>query len=62
MNMKIDDNGTIRDMNENELAAYETMKQSFIEREKTAAKLAKTKEAVLLKLGLTADEVLALLS
>jgi hypothetical protein len=60
--MKIDDNGTVRDMNEEELATLETIKQSIKDREKAAANKAKAKELVLEKLGLTSEEVVALLS
>jgi hypothetical protein len=60
--MKIDDNGTIRDMNEEELATLEAIKQSIKDQEKAAANKAKAKELVLEKLGLTSEEVVALLS
>jgi hypothetical protein len=51
-----------RDMNEQELAAYKAMQNSAKEQAKADADKAKLKEATLAKLGLTADEVAALLS
>ena len=60
--MKIDDNGTVRDMTEDELATVEAIKQSIKDREKAEIKKAKTRAAVLEKLGLTDEEVAALIS
>lgn len=66
MTMKINDNGTNRDMTEAEQTAHEAW-QKIAEAEikaeaKVAADKATAKQAVLTKLGLTADEVAALLS
>ena len=64
--MKINDNGTQREMNADEIALHEDWKISATNeaklREEAAANKAKAKQAVLEKLGLTADEVAALLS
>jgi len=60
MNMKIDDNGTIRDMTKDELANLEEIKQDFAEREQLEKDRAKLKQDVLIKLGLTVDEAAAL--
>jgi len=66
MTMKTNDNGTDRDMTTDELAAYETLKVELAKKASDQAKLASDKatarQAVLNKLGLTADEVAALLS
>lgn len=51
-----------RDMNETELAAHEASLAENKARLKADADKAKLKEATLTKLGLTADEVAALLS
>ena len=51
-----------RDMNEEELACYKAMQNSVKAQAKADADKAKLKEATLAKLGLTADEVAALLS
>jgi hypothetical protein len=64
--MKINDNGTERNATAEEIAYYEAW-QADVEAEQKAqikalANIAKTKKAVLEKLGLTADEVAALLS
>jgi phage terminase Nu1 subunit (DNA packaging protein) len=66
MTIKINDNGTERDMTETELADYEAW--ALLAQTETAA-LAQAdadrqalKAATLAKLGLTADEVAALLS
>ena len=63
---KISDNGTDRDMTEEEAAEFEATKAQIAKEAKANAK-AETerkalKEATLAKLGLTADEVAALLS
>ena len=59
------DNGTDRDMTEAEIEAYKIVKIDLEKRTKARAKAeadkAKAKQAVLDKLGLTADEVTALL-
>jgi hypothetical protein len=60
--MKIDDNGTIRDMTKDELAEHEAFIERFAEKEKAAAAKAKARDAVITKLGLTADEAAAFLS
>ena len=64
--MKINDNGTQREMNADEIALHEDWEISATNeaklREEAAANKAKAKQAVLDKLGLTADEVAALLS
>ena len=66
MALKINDNGTDRDMTENELAEYEKSSKAAQQEEKVKAdELADRqalKEATLTKLGLTTDEVAALLS
>jgi hypothetical protein len=66
MTIKINDNGIDREMTEEELAIYTTSKKAIQQDEKvTATELASRqalKEATLAKLGLTADEVAALLS
>ena len=62
MTLKIQIGDTVRDMTAKEIAIYET---SIAEGEawaKAEADKAKAKTAVLAKLGLTADEVAALLS
>ena len=63
--MKVNDNGTDRDMNETELAAYETFLQNVIKEEQLLEKLAKekqtAKQAVLDRLGITSDEAALLL-
>ena len=63
--MKINDNGTNRDMTEAEETAFtEWQKIALAEAKaeaKAAAERATAKQAVLDKLGLTADEVTALL-
>ena len=65
MTMKINDNGTDRDMTETEIANHETV-FAEIEANKKATAEAQTeraaaRQAVLDKLGLTADEAAALL-
>jgi len=66
MTMKINDNGVDRNMTKAEQAAHEAaslIAQAEHEaREKAQADRAKAREAVITKLGLTADEVAALLS
>jgi len=63
--MKINDNGVDRDMTETELAEYKAwakIKTAEIEAEaKASADKAAARQAVLDKLGLTADEAAALL-
>jgi len=66
MTMKTNYNGTDRDMTTEELAAYEIVKADLAKKAsdqaKDASDKAAAKNAVLAKLGLTADEVTALLS
>ena len=66
MTMKINDNGTERDMTEAEQAEHEAwqkeVKANQKAKEKAEADKAKAKAEVIAKLGLTADEVAALLS
>ena len=66
MTMKINDNGIDRDMTEAEQTAYEAWAVIAQAEAKAQAKAeadkATAKQAVLDKLGLTADEVSALLS
>ena len=52
----------VRQMNAEELAAYEFTQQAIVEERATAATKAAEKAAAFAKLGLTADEVAALLS
>ena len=65
MTLRINDNGTDRDMTENEIKEYEAWKTIKLKETEAQAKAeadkAKAKQAVLDKLGLTADEVAALL-
>jgi hypothetical protein len=51
-----------REMNEEEFEYYELQRKEYEAREKKDKAKAKLKEATLEKLGLTADEVVALLS
>jgi hypothetical protein len=64
--MNINDNGTNREMTDTELAEYEAWQKEAIANKKAIADAEanrKTlKQATLAKLGLTADEVAALLS
>jgi hypothetical protein len=53
---------TDRDMNEEELAAYKIVQNEAKAKAKAEADKAQAKADVLAKLGLTADEVAALLS
>ena len=53
---------TDRDMNEEELAAYKIVQNEAKAKAKSEADKAQAKADVLAKLGLTADEVAALLS
>tara|TARA_R110000868_G_scaffold80427_5_gene228577 strand:+ start:814 stop:1014 length:201 start_codon:yes stop_codon:yes gene_type:complete len=66
MTIKINDNGIEREMTAEELATYETSTKAIKQDQKIVAnELADRqalKEATLAKLGLTADEVAALLS
>ena len=64
LQIRIIDGETVidRDMNQEELAAYKAMQNSAKAQAKADADKAKLKEATLAKLGLTADEVAALLS
>ena len=66
MTMKINDNGIDREMTETELAEYQAWQKEVAASKKAKAKIEKDsqllKEATLAKLGLTADEVAALLS
>jgi hypothetical protein len=64
--MKINDNGTEREATTTEIAYYEAWQADIeakkIADEKAISDAAKAKQTVLTKLGLTADEVAALLS
>jgi hypothetical protein len=51
-----------REMNDEELIAYELQQQEIEARKQTEAAKQALKESTLAKLGLTADEVVALLS
>ncbi len=66
MTYNININGVDRPMTENEQVEYETMRSAMLAdleaAEAEAKEKAKAKQAVLTKLGLTADEVAALLS
>lgn len=66
MTLKINDNGIERDMTEEELAIYKASSKAIEQDQKIVAnEIAERqalKEATLAKLGLTADEVAALLS
>ena len=58
---KIDDNGTVREMTDDEIANLKTIEaENTAQAETHAAKVA-ARQAVLDKLGLTADEAAALL-
>jgi hypothetical protein len=63
--MKINDNGIDRDMTETESAEYEAWAAGALieheQRQQAAAAKAAARQAVLDKLGLTADEAAALL-
>ena len=63
---QINDNGTDRDMTETELAEYEAWAKQFAINEKAKNKIeadkATAKQAVLDRLGITADEAALLLS
>ena len=64
--MKINDNGVDRDMTEAEQAAYEAWAKIAAAEAKAQAQVvadkAAARQAVITKLGLTSDEVAALLS
>ena len=64
--MNINDNGIDREMTDTELADYQAWQKEVAASKKAKAKVEKDnqalKEAALAKLGLTADEVAALLS
>jgi phosphopantetheinyl transferase (holo-ACP synthase) len=66
MTIKINDNGVEREMTEEELAIYKASSKAIQQDQKIAtqelADRQALKEATLTKLGLTADEVTALLS
>jgi ribosomal 50S subunit-associated protein YjgA (DUF615 family) len=66
MTIKINDNGIERDMTEEELAIYQASSKAIQQDQKIVADeladLQALKEATLAKLGLTAEEVAALLS
>jgi hypothetical protein len=62
MTYKINDNGIDRDMTEQETLEYEAILDDYKAKEKEAEARAKAKADVIAKLGLTADEVTALLS
>jgi nucleoid-associated protein YgaU len=51
-----------REMNDEEYASHELQRKEIEAREKAAANRQALKEATLVKLGLTADEIAALLS
>ena len=63
--MKTNDNGTDRDMTADELAAYELLQSELVNKEKDRIKAEtaqnKAKQAVLDRLGITADEAALLL-
>ena len=65
MTMKINDNGTNRDMTETEVEAYEAWQKVAAAEDKAQAKAqadkAIAKQAVLDRLGITADEAALLL-
>ncbi len=58
--VQIDD--LVRDATADEIAEIEAREAAFIAEQKALSDLVKTKQAVLEKLGLTADEVAALLA
>ena len=58
--VQIDD--LVRDATANEIAEIEAREAAFIAEQKALSDLVKTKQAVFEKLGLTADEVAALLA
>jgi hypothetical protein len=66
MTMNINDNGIDREMTDTELAEYQAWQKEVAASKKAKAKTEKDnqtlKEATLAKLGLTADEIAALLS
>tara|TARA_R110000822_G_scaffold10097_1_gene38518 strand:- start:29 stop:229 length:201 start_codon:yes stop_codon:yes gene_type:complete len=66
MTLRINDNGTDRDMTENEIKEYEAWQIIYAKEKaaetKTANERAKAKTALLTKLGITADEAALLLS
>lgn len=63
--MKINDNGTDRDMTETEIAEHETRQKTCADEAKAQAKIvadkAIAKQAILDRLGITADEAALLL-
>lgn len=59
---KVDDNGTVREMNETELANLAQIQAEAEAQAQADADRQALKTATLAKLGLTADEVAALLS
>ena len=59
---KINEDGVVRDMTEAELAQFEADKATSEAQAEADADRAALKEATIKKLGLTADEVAALLS
>jgi len=60
--LKIQIGDLVRDMTDVEIAQVEADKVAYIEEQKMKADKATAKQAVIEKLGLTADEVAALLS
>ena len=66
MTMNINDNGIDREMTDTELAEYQAWQKEVAASKKAKAKVEKDsqslKEATLAKLGLTTEEVAALLS
>jgi hypothetical protein len=62
MTYRINDNGIDREMTEEETVAYELILDDVKAKAKEAKARATAKQAVIDKLGLTADEVAALLS
>jgi hypothetical protein len=65
MKMKTNDNGTDRDMTDEEIAAYNKLEAEYVKRNNERIKAendkAKDKQALLDRLGITADEATLLL-
>jgi hypothetical protein len=65
MRMKTNDNGTDRDMTDEEIAAYNKLEAEYVKRNNERIKAendkAKDKQALLDRLGITADEATLLL-
>ena len=62
MTYRINDNGIDRNMTEQETVEYETILDDYKAKEEEAQARAKAKADVIAKIGLTPDEVTALLS